>query len=299
MSDSDDSRRESVIRTHREIEDIIQTFRVDPHLTYQQLQAVPHEELAVLAAQVLSLASSRVVLARPQHQTDNSVDSVPELLPFSMSVSMIPSALATRSSPSVSTHHSPPVVLLGRSHRHTESPQRESPQRDPNTVDDHPLSTPLEVGGGVQNIAPASGGVATNPQLCASSTSVRPQFEMRWLPLRDIFFYQDYVCNQFMDGRTLLSTIEELRSGRNTPETLPPIECLGYRGRWYGMGNRRLSCFHFVFRNEPDRLIPVRALLVDDENPFYPQGDGVTVRLGGGMLVDGKVIFAMKHCSSW
>jgi hypothetical protein len=120
------------------------------------------------------------------------------------------------------------------------------------------------------------------------------------IPLKDIYFYQDYVSPQFMDGRSLKKTIDELRNGTVTPETLPPIYVGRFKGRWYGLGNRRLSCFHYVYKDEPGRLIPVQAYNdVGGSANFHPQGDGLTVRLGGGMMLDGKAVFSMKHCSLW
>lgn len=118
------------------------------------------------------------------------------------------------------------------------------------------------------------------------------------LPLREIFFYQDYVCNQFMDGRFLTRTIEQLRSGEETPETLPHIEVIRHKGRWYGMGNRRLACYHLVFRQDPLRLIPCRGMDVSDDDYFFPQGNGEKVRLGGGLMLDGQIMFSLHHCLS-
>lgn len=124
-------------------------------------------------------------------------------------------------------------------------------------------------------------------------------FEERMIPLNQIYFYQDYICNQFMEGRFLTDTIRQLSKGELTPEMLPRMDCLFYNNRWYGMGNRRLACFHYVYRHEPTRLIPVRALVIPQGQHLFPQGNGLTVKLGGGHFLDGYMMFAMKHCTTW
>lgn len=126
----------------------------------------------------------------------------------------------------------------------------------------------------------------------------RAIFEDRMVPLDQIFFYQDYICNQFMEGRFLTDTIQQLTTGVITPETLPKMDCLFFNNRWYGMGNRRLACFHYVFRNEPTRLIPVRSLVIPRGQQLFPQGDGLHVKLGGGHFLGGQMLFTMKHCTA-
>ena len=117
--------------------------------------------------------------------------------------------------------------------------------------------------------------------------------------LEDLNFYQDYVSNHFMSGKSLNNTIRDLQNGEISPESLPPIEALYWRGKWYGMGNRRLSCFHYVYRNDPQRRIPVVASILEDDTLLMPQGNGKTVRLGGGLMLGGSYKFQMCHCSLW
>ncbi|CUI14214.1 Hypothetical protein, putative [Bodo saltans] len=112
-----------------------------------------------------------------------------------------------------------------------------------------------------------------------------PEYARIELPLKEIFFYQDYISQRFMDGRLLTDTIAALQRGDLSPHTLPAIQCLKYRGRWYGMGNRRLACYHHVYRDTPDKMIPVEALELPDDEGFNALGDGKQVRVGGGLRI--------------
>lgn len=165
-----------------------------------------------------------------------------------------------------------------------------------------------------------------------------------YVPLRLLCFYQDYVCNRFIDGRSLKDTIAELREGiashdlsenrqkaitlppsldivtpsslpflsvftpvgssssnpqvvkPQTPDTLPVMDAMYWRGRWFGMGNRRLTCFHYVFAKAPNTLIPVMATHVKDTDNLMPQGSGYAVKIGGGLFIDGLCLLTLSHC---
>ena len=82
----------------------------------------------------------------------------------------------------------------------------------------------------------------------------------------------------------------------HTPDSLPVMDAMFWRGRWYGMGNRRLTCYHFVYAAYPNALIPVLATHVPDEEVLQPQGRGTSVRIGGGLFVDGQCYLVMHHC---
>jgi hypothetical protein len=138
---------------------------------------------------------------------------------------------------------------------------------------------------------PLSTGVVVDPFDSVSSTRPVPVYAQIELPLKDILFYQDYISQRFMDGRLLTDTIAALQQGDVTPYTLPRMQCLKYRGRWYGMGNRRLACYHYVFRDSPEKMIPVDALELPDDEGFNALGDGKQVRVGGGLRI---VEFACK-----
>eukprot|EP00759_Apiculatamorpha_spiralis_P041902 PhF_6_TR40337/c1_g1_i1/m.59980 len=69
------------------------------------------------------------------------------------------------------------------------------------------------------------------------------------IKISEIYFYQNYIQARFTEGRTLLSTIQSLESGAIKPQDIPSIEALHWRGKWYGMGNRRLACYHYVYRD--------------------------------------------------
>lgn len=112
--------------------------------------------------------------------------------------------------------------------------------------------------------------------------------------LGDVLFYQNYISNRFSDGRGVNDTIHQLEQGTATPDTLPIMECLLHRGKLYGMGNRRLACYHYVFRRDPDRLIPVYLQDVSSEDCFLCQGNGVEVAVGGGLVLPGgRIVFSM------
>ncbi|MBL3876142.1 hypothetical protein, partial [Pseudomonas syringae] len=57
---------------------------------------------------------------------------------------------------------------------------------------------------------------------------------------KDIRFTQDSVSNTFKDGQTLQSTIDGLKSGKISPDDLPPIRVFEKDGMIYSLDNRRL-----------------------------------------------------------
>jgi filamentous hemagglutinin len=57
---------------------------------------------------------------------------------------------------------------------------------------------------------------------------------------KDIRFTQDSVSNTFKDGQTLQSTIDGLKSGKISPDDLPPIRVFEKDGAVYSLDNRRL-----------------------------------------------------------
>jgi hypothetical protein len=116
-------------------------------------------------------------------------------------------------------------------------------------------------------------------------------FYRAWMvPLCRLRFYQDFICGTFTNGRSLGTTVEELKTGAVTPETLPPIEALFHRGVWYGMGNRRLACFNIVYgKSDPFRLIPVLASHIPAGEELLHQGSGTRVRVGNGFVQDGLI----------
>ena len=124
-------------------------------------------------------------------------------------------------------------------------------------------------------------------------------YAVPWIvPLSELRFYQDYICGTFTNGRSLASTIEELRLGAITPETLPPIEALYHRGVWYGMGNRRLACFFMVYSaSDPHRPIPVIASYIPEDEELLNQGDGKQVRVGTGMQTENGIIVDYRRPS--
>eukprot|EP00759_Apiculatamorpha_spiralis_P041903 PhF_6_TR40337/c1_g1_i2/m.59981 len=69
------------------------------------------------------------------------------------------------------------------------------------------------------------------------------------IKIGEIYFYQNYIRGNFTNGKSLLDTIQSLESGAIKPQDIPSIEALHWRGKWYGMGNRRLACYHYVYRD--------------------------------------------------
>lgn len=113
--------------------------------------------------------------------------------------------------------------------------------------------------------------------------------------LRHLHFYQDYVCERFSDGRSLLSTIDQLMRGEATVETIPPLRVVrSAKGIYYSLCNRRLACYHYVYRDQPDKLIPV--LLRTGNEKLLPQGTGRHVRLSSCVMVHGKMMWGFTHC---
>eukprot|EP00760_Papus_ankaliazontas_P020311 PhM_4_TR18334/c0_g4_i1/m.9238 len=129
------------------------------------------------------------------------------------------------------------------------------------------------------------------------------------VPLDALHFYQDYINTSFSDSRRLQDTIDQLRDGTVTPSTLPPMEALHWRGKWYGMGNRRLACYKIAAEGvaPPRPQIPVLALFLPSSERMCPQGTGHTVKFGSlptqldGRTVE-KITFPMSeecNCSQY
>ena len=107
--------------------------------------------------------------------------------------------------------------------------------------------------------------------------------EAKWhvihVPLSSIFFYQATVASSFSCGLSLQFSINQLRLGEVTPESMPLIYVLLMDGRLYGMGTRRLVCFHHVWgETDPHRSIPVLfcgkrcVSSIANEDPFVVHG---------------------------
>ena len=160
--------------------------------------------------------------------------------------------------------------------------------------------TPRNSGEALPPALPASMVTSTVTRtLPASDGEARRRSVPTDVRLRDIFFYQDYISGSFSDGRSLQSTISELRSDPKVMHgTIPRIHVLMHRGRYYGMGNRRLACYHFVFRNQPDTMIPVYLVMLGDDAELLPQGTGTSVQIGGGCMLDGRLCFSIQHCDA-
>eukprot|EP00759_Apiculatamorpha_spiralis_P041906 PhF_6_TR40337/c1_g4_i1/m.59985 len=118
------------------------------------------------------------------------------------------------------------------------------------------------------------------PQPSLSGSRI-PYYVSTTIPICQINFYQNSIATTFSNGRSLKDTIAFLEEqGIQALQDIPSIEALHWRGKWYGMGNRRLACYHYVYRDHPETLIPVKALFLSDSELLNPQGDGTSVRLG-------------------
>eukprot|EP00759_Apiculatamorpha_spiralis_P044506 PhF_6_TR41464/c1_g1_i1/m.62866 len=137
-----------------------------------------------------------------------------------------------------------------------------------------------------------------------------PYYTDTKVPLKALHFYQSYISSTFSNGTPLSDTISFLeKEGTKAFKVIPPIEALHWKGKWYGMGNRRLACYHYAFRDQPDVLIPVKALFLLDDNTLLPQGNGVMVRLGNPVRLPGPnasnnptkkygLMWNIQHCES-
>ncbi|KAJ9453280.1 hypothetical protein DIPPA_10157 [Diplonema papillatum] len=109
------------------------------------------------------------------------------------------------------------------------------------------------------------------------------------VPLSWLFFYQTTVAGSFSDGRSLQSTVDDLRSGGESPFTLPLMHCLIVDKKLYGMGTRRLLCYHHLWdATEPRKLIPVLFCnkLCDG---CTRNADGLSMAVIGTTLLDGSM----------
>lgn len=307
-------------RSNEEISALGEAFATNPHDVYETLAEMSHEALSVLAMQLLS--RSAVPLTGPSSSSRVGATAMAMrrqrlALNYSLasqSISMLTMSQSSRSMPAPWGGKRVAARVYTQQHPHGASPQESpgSPRRTSSTLEqmeslldapvvtvspqwsDNPFSTTSFL-----DDADAVRRMSTHELEQSLHDCGFAMFEERSIPLQQIFFYQDYICNQFMDGKFLTDTISQLIQGKVTPEMLPVMDCLRFNNRWYGMGNRRLSCYHYVYRNEPNRRIPVRAFVIPQGQQLFPQGDGLTVKLGGGHVLDGRIRFTMKHCTMW
>jgi hypothetical protein len=63
----------------------------------------------------------------------------------------------------------------------------------------------------------------------------------------DIRFTQDTISPYFSDRPgTINDTIQALREGRITPDDIPPIKVVEYKGQLWTLDNRRLASFQYA-----------------------------------------------------
>ena len=115
------------------------------------------------------------------------------------------------------------------------------------------------------------------------------------VPLSWLFFYQTTVFSSFSCGMRLQDTVDELRSGVTLPHTLPLMYALVMQGKVYGMGTRRLTCFHYVWgQSDPHKLIPVlmcgKRCVGDLANH-----EGMVMSILGGATLDGVPVLSVER----
>eukprot|EP01063_Lacrimia_lanifica_P005870 TRINITY_DN13539_c0_g1_i1.p1 TRINITY_DN13539_c0_g1~~TRINITY_DN13539_c0_g1_i1.p1 ORF type:complete len:357 (+),score=82.79 TRINITY_DN13539_c0_g1_i1:54-1124(+) len=107
------------------------------------------------------------------------------------------------------------------------------------------------------------------------------------VPLDWLYFYQTCVAGSFSDGKPLQETIDELRSGMVSPYTIPLMHALCIDGRLYGMGTRRLLCFHTVWGSVyPEKKIPILFCNHSATGATYNEC-GLHMRMFGQTRIDG------------
>eukprot|EP01062_Namystynia_karyoxenos_P081375 TRINITY_DN8939_c0_g1_i1.p1 TRINITY_DN8939_c0_g1~~TRINITY_DN8939_c0_g1_i1.p1 ORF type:complete len:522 (+),score=89.32 TRINITY_DN8939_c0_g1_i1:139-1566(+) len=129
------------------------------------------------------------------------------------------------------------------------------------------------------------------------------QLHIVLVPLSVLYFYQNSAARTFQDGRSLQSTLDELRSGEASPYTIPlmmfQLVCSGRKpARLYSVNNRRLFCYHYVYGKErPDLLIPGLwngTYANRGDTGGLPQGNDTDLPVLGCVSIDGTT----KGCLS-
>eukprot|EP01063_Lacrimia_lanifica_P009636 TRINITY_DN16576_c0_g1_i1.p1 TRINITY_DN16576_c0_g1~~TRINITY_DN16576_c0_g1_i1.p1 ORF type:complete len:543 (+),score=159.13 TRINITY_DN16576_c0_g1_i1:67-1629(+) len=108
------------------------------------------------------------------------------------------------------------------------------------------------------------------------------------VPLSCLYFYQTTVAGHFGDGTSMQRTVDELRAGTSSPHTLPLMHALVIEGKFYGMGTRRLTCYHHVWgEGDPHRSIPV--LFCNSRTTGYDYNhQGLAMKVIGFLTLDGR-----------
>jgi hypothetical protein len=96
----------------------------------------------------------------------------------------------------------------------------------------------------------------------------------------DARFSQASIRRAFRDGRTIDDLAEDLRSGRLTPEDIPPIRLVERDGKLYTLDNRRLEAFRRAGVNIRYRMATEEEA-VGEAWKFTTRNDGASVRVRG------------------
>ena len=98
---------------------------------------------------------------------------------------------------------------------------------------------------------------------------------------KNIRFTQDSIGAKFSDGRSVQGLIDDLASGKVSPNDLPPIRTFVQDGKTYTLDNRRLFAAHQA--GVQVKAVPATAAEIAKELPkkFTTVNDGTIIGIRG------------------
>jgi hypothetical protein len=93
-------------------------------------------------------------------------------------------------------------------------------------------------------------------------------------------FSQSTISYRFRDGRTIDDLAEDLRSGRVSPEDVPPVRVSERLGSLYTLDNRRLEAFRRA-RVDVPYVLATDADVAAEVWKFTTTNEGTSVRVRG------------------
>lgn len=97
---------------------------------------------------------------------------------------------------------------------------------------------------------------------------------------KDVRFSQSSVSPAFRDGGTIDGLAEDLRSGRLSPDDVPPARLVERGGELYTLDNRRLEAFGRAGVKIPYRMATPEEIS-DEAWKFTTRNGGTSIRIRG------------------
>ncbi len=112
--------------------------------------------------------------------------------------------------------------------------------------------------------------------------SIQVDTNIETIDPQTIRFTQDSVSRRFSDGRYLVDTANDLRTGRLSSEDIPSIRVVDFEGKLYSLDNRRLVAFQMAGVDVPVERVPFAGQYESEFwDKYSPIWDGLRIIIRG------------------